>query len=56
MKVSIIGHGFVGKALELGLNDNIETLIIDPIYKNNISEISNFNPKYYFYLCSNPNV
>ncbi len=54
MKVSIIGHGFVGKALELGLNDNIEKLIIDPIYKNNISEISNFNPSIIFICVPTP--
>ena len=39
MRVSIIGHGFVGKALENGLNENVETLIVEPIYQNKISKI-----------------
>jgi len=54
MKVSIIGHGFVGKALENGLNDNIETLIIDPVYKNKISDITLFDPDYIFICVPTP--
>lgn len=50
MKIAIIGHGFVGKALESGLRDNVKTLIIDPIYNNNISSLSNFLPDIIF-LC-----
>ena len=50
MKIAIVGHGFVGKALENGLRDNVEALIIDPIYNNNISNLSNFSPNIIF-LC-----
>ena len=54
MNVSIIGHGFVGKALELGINDNVEKLLIDPIYNNNISDINNFNPNIIFICVPTP--
>ncbi len=54
MKVSIIGHGFVGKALENALNDDIETLIIDPIYKNHISDLTTFEPEYIFICVPTP--
>ena len=30
MKVAIIGHGFVGKAIDFGFQKNIEKFIIDP--------------------------
>ena len=33
MKISIVGHGFVGKALENGINDDSDIQIIDPKYK-----------------------
>ena len=54
MKVSIIGHGFVGKALENGLNDDIKVSIIDPIYKNEISELAIFKPEYIFICVPTP--
>ena len=38
MNVAIIGHGFVGRALENGLKENVKTMIIDPIYNNKISD------------------
>ncbi len=54
MKISIIGHGFVGKALENGLCNDVETLIIDPIYKNHISDISFFDPEFIFVCVPTP--
>ena len=54
MRVSIIGHGFVGKALENGLNENVETLIVDPIYQNKISDISSFNSEVVFICVPTP--
>jgi Predicted UDP-glucose 6-dehydrogenase len=54
MKVSIIGHGFVGKALENALNNSVETLIIDPIYKNKISDITLFEPDCVFICVPTP--
>tara|TARA_B100000965_G_scaffold45070_1_gene33007 strand:+ start:591 stop:1436 length:846 start_codon:yes stop_codon:yes gene_type:complete len=54
MKVTIVGHGFVGKAIENGLNNNVQTLIIDPIYKKEISEIISFNPEVIFISVPTP--
>ena len=54
MKISIIGHGFVGKALENGLNDDVETLIIDPIYSNKTLDIASFNPELIFICVPTP--
>lgn len=34
MKIVIIGHGFVGKAVEYGFSTKgVEAIIIDPIYE-----------------------
>ena len=30
MRVAIIGYGFVGKALEFGIKDNVEIFKVDP--------------------------
>ena len=49
MKMAIIGHGFVGKAVDAGFNDpEVEKIIIDPkslkkLLKNKNNENS-FNP------------
>ena len=53
MKVSIIGHGFVGKALENGLKD-AEILVIDPLYNNQISDLNAFKPEYLFICVPTP--
>ena len=53
MKVSIIGHGFVGKALENALKDS-EILVIDPIYNNQISDLKSFEPEYIFICVPTP--
>ena len=53
MKVSIIGHGFVGKALENGLKD-AEILVIDPLYNNQISDLNAFKPDYLFICVPTP--
>jgi len=54
MKVSIVGHGFVGKALENGINDNVSKQIIDPKYNNSISDVTQFNPKIIFICVPTP--
>ncbi len=54
MKAVIIGHGFVGKALENGLNDDVEILIVDPIYKTEISDINAFDPNVVFVCVPTP--
>lgn len=42
MKMAIIGHGFVGKAVDAGFSDpRIEKFIIDPIYGSSIKDLKN---------------
>ena len=54
MKISIVGHGFVGKALENGVNDDSDIQTIDPKYKNQVSDISKFNPDFIFICVPTP--
>ena len=54
LKLAIIGHGFVGKALDNGFIENVEKLIIDPIYQNSISDIKVFKPDLIFICCPTP--
>lgn len=54
MKICIVGHGFVGKALENGINDDSDIQIIDPKYKNQVSDISSFNPDFIFICVPTP--
>jgi len=54
MNVAIIGHGFVGKALENGLQNNVKTMIIDPIYNNKISDLNEFSPEIIFVCVPTP--
>ncbi len=54
MNVAIIGHGFVGKALENGLKENVKTMIIDPIYNNKISDLTEFSPEIIFVCVPTP--
>ena len=50
MKVGIVGHGFVGRALENGIKDNVEKCLIDPKYNNTIKDLKIFLPEIVF-LC-----
>jgi nucleotide sugar dehydrogenase len=54
MKVAIIGYGFVGKALEFGLKNNIEISLIDPNLGSNISELKSFEPNVVFICVPTP--
>ena len=40
MKLGIIGHGFVGKAVDYGFH-SCDKIIIDPLYGNDIEELEN---------------
>ena len=37
--IAIVGHGYVGKAVDYGFSDGVNKHVIDPIYKTNISFI-----------------
>jgi UDPglucose 6-dehydrogenase len=53
-KICIVGHGFVGKAIDYGFSLNTEKLIIDPIYGNNLTDAKDFNPDFIFICVPTP--
>lgn len=53
MKVSIIGHGFVGKAIENGFK-NVETYIVDPRLGTSIDDLDRFKPNIIFICVPTP--
>tara|TARA_B100001057_G_scaffold428326_1_gene453732 strand:- start:319 stop:1164 length:846 start_codon:yes stop_codon:yes gene_type:complete len=54
MKIAIIGYGFVGKALESGLTNNVSVLKIDPKLGSQTKEIKNFHPNIIFICVPTP--
>ena len=54
MKMAIVGHGFVGKATDFGFKDNVEKMIIDPLYENGISDLEEFKPEIIFICVPTP--
>ena len=54
MKVSIIGYGFVGKALFNALSDRVDVQKIDPILNTSIDEIKDFTPDIIFICVPTP--
>ncbi len=54
LKLGIIGHGFVGKATDWGFNKNVEKFIVDPLYKTDIDQLSNFEPQLIFVCVPTP--
>ena len=54
MKVGIIGFGFVGKALQNGLKDDIEYIAIDPKLKADINDLNAFKPDMVFICVPTP--
>lgn len=53
MKVAIVGHGFVGKAVDYGFH-SCEKMIIDPIYGNKIEDLRQFKPDITFVAVPTP--
>ena len=54
MKIGIIGYGFVGKALEAGLNDDVKVIKIDPKLNTQIKDLVNFEPNAIFICVPTP--
>ncbi len=54
MRVAIIGYGFVGKALEFGMKDNVETFKVDPNLGTEISDLVDFKPNVCFICVPTP--
>ena len=54
-KIAIVGHGFVGKAIEYGFNTNgVELLIIDPQYGTHVNDLEAFAPDVTFISVPTP--
>ena len=54
-RVLIVGHGFVGKALENSFQAHkVDFKIIDPKYKKTISEYQDFDPQFIFICVPTP--
>lgn len=55
MKIGIIGHGFVGKAVHNSLKDDVEVLVVDPAeYDTTISEMNKWVPDAVFICVPTP--
>ncbi len=54
IKLGIVGHGFVGKAVDEGFRINVEKFVVDPIYKTSIKELVKFNPDFIFVCLPTP--
>ena len=54
MKISIIGYGFVGKALEKAIKNDVEILKIDPVLGTKISDLEDFDPEICFICVPTP--
>ena len=54
MKVSIIGYGFVGKALCNALVDSVDVQKIDPLLNTSINDVKKFIPKIVFICVPTP--
>jgi nucleotide sugar dehydrogenase len=54
LKIGIIGHGFVGKAVDFGFSVNVEKTIIDPIHNTKIEDLVSVNPDVIFICVPTP--
>lgn len=54
LRLGIVGHGFVGKATDWGFNKKVEKFIVDPVYKTNVKDLSNFDPDLIFICVPTP--
>jgi nucleotide sugar dehydrogenase len=53
-KIAIIGHGFVGKATEVGFSLNTHISIIDPKKNTKVSDLEEFKPNFVFVCVPTP--
>jgi UDPglucose 6-dehydrogenase len=44
VKLGIVGHGFVGQAVEKVIKKSVDIFIVDPIYRTTIEDLKKFNP------------
>lgn len=54
LKLAIVGHGFVGKAVDYGFSENVEKTIVDPLYKTTIDDLVDKTPDAIFICVPTP--
>ena len=54
VKLGIIGHGFVGKAIDWGFSENVQKFIVDPKYSTSIDDLVKFSPELCFVCVPTP--
>lgn len=54
IKIGIVGHGFVGKAVDFGFSVNIDKTIIDPLYDTDIKDLKEIDPEIIFVCVPTP--
>lgn len=54
VRIGIVGHGFVGKAMDWGFNKNVKKFIVDPKINTSISDLLEFDPEYIFICVPTP--
>jgi UDPglucose 6-dehydrogenase len=55
LRIAIIGHGFVGKAVDYAFStDNVEKYIVDPVYNTTLADLTEFQPQVTFICAPTP--
>ena len=54
LKLGIVGHGFVGKAVDFGFSVKVNKKIIDPKYNTSIDDLVDFKPDVIFVCVPTP--
>jgi UDPglucose 6-dehydrogenase len=54
MKVGIAGYGFVGKALNAALSDDVDVIKVDPKLNTTMKDLKDFNPEILFVCVPTP--
>lgn len=54
LRLGIVGHGFVGKAVDFGFCRNVEKLIVDPLLGTKVSDLLQHDPKIVFIAVPTP--
>ena len=54
LKIGIVGHGFVGKAVDYGFSNNVKKKLIDPNYNTACKDLLTFAPDVVFICAPTP--
>jgi UDPglucose 6-dehydrogenase len=55
LRIGIVGHGFVGKAVDYAFSTpNVDKYIVDPLYKTTLSDLIEFEPQITFICLPTP--